>query len=217
VNGGQDLGGMDGFGAVQPEPNEPVFHQAWERRAFALTLAMSRPGGWTLDMSRFAREDRPPVEYLSLSYYEIWLAGLQRLLLERDLITEAELAEGLSLAPGWDGIVAVSPPAMAAALAEGTPTERPPPAPPRFAVGQRVRAVNQHPVGHTRLPRYVRGHVGTIERLQGCHVFADSSAMGLGEQPAWLYSVRFEAAELWGARGDPSTSISVDAWEPYLT
>lgn len=208
---------MDGFGAVRPEPNEPIFHEAWERRAFALTLAMARPGGWTLDMSRFAREDRPPVEYLSLSYYEIWLAGLQRLLLERDLITEAELAEGRSLAPGSDFIVAVSPPAMAAALAKGAPTERPPPAPPRFAVGQRVRAVNHHPVGHTRLPRYVRGHVGTIERLQGCHVFPDSSAMGLGEQPAWLYSVRFEAAELWGARGDPTTSISVDAWEAYLT
>ena len=87
---------------------------------------------------------------------------------------------------------------------------------PQFAIGATVRVRNMHPPGHTRLPRYVRGHVGTIERVRGCHVFPDSNASGAGENPQWLYSVCFEGRELWGADGDPTAKVSVDAWEPYL-
>src|SRR6478736_2959977 len=99
MDGAQDMGGVAGFGPVQAEPDEPVFHAEWERRAFALTLAMSRPGGWNIDMSRFAREDRPHDDYLSKSYYQIWLAGLERLITERGLVSAEEIAQGHALVP----------------------------------------------------------------------------------------------------------------------
>jgi len=89
-------------------------------------------------------------------------------------------------------------------------------APAKFKPGDRVRAKNIHPVTHTRLPRYVRGHVGTIERDHGCHVFPDSAATGAGDNPQWLYTVVFEGRELWGADADPSVKVSIDAFEPYL-
>src|SRR5512140_647767 len=99
MDGAHDVGGVAWSGPVQPEPNEPVFHAEWERRAFAITMAMARPGGWNIDMSRFAREDRPPADDLSTSYYQIWLAGLERLMLERGLIAPDEIDAGKSLHP----------------------------------------------------------------------------------------------------------------------
>lgn len=216
MNGAHDMGGMHGFGAVAPEREEPVFHAAWEPRAFAITLAMATPGGWNIDMSRAARESLPPAEYLAKSYYEIWIAGLERLMSERDLVGADEIAAGRSLRPAKPVKRILSADDVAKVLYRGAPTERPAPAPARFKVGDRVRARNIHPATHTRLPRYVRGHVGMIELLHGCHVFPDSNAIGAGENPQWLYTVRFEARELWGADADPRVKVSVDAWEPYL-
>lgn len=216
MNGGQDLGGMDGFGPVMPEPNEPTFHAEWERRAFALTLAMAMPGGWNLDMSRFARENRPPHEYLSMSYYQIWLAGLDALMKERGLIAEDEIEAGKALHPAKPVKRILSAADVAQTLHRGGPTERDTHTQAAFKAGDTVRAKTMHPAGHTRLPRYVRGHVGMIESVRGCHVFPDSNAMGKGEDPQWLYTVRFEGRELWGTDGDPTLTVSVDAWEPYL-
>ncbi len=216
MDGGQDMGGVPWSGAVTPEPNEPPFHAEWERRAFALTLAMSMPGGWNIDMSRFAREDRPPAEYRSKSYYQIWLAGLERLMLERKLVAEDEIAAGKSLHPVKPVTRILTSDGVAAMLHRGGPTERVTARPARFAVGARVRAKTINPPTHTRLPRYVRGHVGTIERVLGYHVFPDSNATGKGEDPQWLYTVTFNGAELWGEESDPTLDISVDAWEPYL-
>jgi nitrile hydratase len=213
MDGAHDMGGVGGFGPVQPEPDEPWFHADWERRAFALTLAMAKPGGWTIDMSRFAREDRP--DYLALSYYQIWLAGLERLLAERDLVRPDEIAAARPLHPA-KAVPVLQANDVAAMLRRGAPTLRPATQPARFVLGDRVRAKDIHPPGHTRLPRYVRGHLGLIELVHGCHVFADSSASGAGEAPQWLYTVTFDGDELWGADGDPSTRISVDAWESYL-
>jgi nitrile hydratase subunit beta len=215
VNGAHDMGGMDGFGSVEPEPNEPMFHAEWERRAFALTLAMARPGGWNLDMTRSARENRAPQNYLSKSYYEIWLAGLERLMAERGLITPDEVEAGRALTPR------TAAPVLAAGQVEptlirGGPSARPTMCPARYAVGNRVRAKDMHPKTHTRLPRYVRGHIGTVELVHGCHVFPDTNALGHGEQPQWLYTVSFDGRQLWGADGDPTTRISVDSWESYL-
>jgi nitrile hydratase beta subunit len=216
MNGAHDMGGVHGFGAVEPEPNEPVFHAEWERRAFAITVAMGATGEWNIDMSRFARENRSPVDYLGKSYYELWLAGLEQLLAGRGLVSAEELAAGHARgSPRPVGQI------LAAAdvdrvLSRGTAVAREPTAPARFKPGDRVRARNMHPSGHTRLPRYVRGHVGTIERVRGCHVFPDSNAKGAGENPQWLYAVRFDGRELWGAEGDPKLKVSVDAWEPYL-
>jgi nitrile hydratase subunit beta len=216
MDGAQDMGGVEGFGPVQPEPDEPVFHAEWERRAFALTLAMGMPGGWNIDMSRFAREDRPHQDYLGNSYYQIWLAGLERLMLERDLVSPDEIEAGRVLHPAKPVAKTLSAQGVAAMLHRGGPTERDAGRPARFAVGARIRAKTINPAAHTRLPRYVRGHIGMIERILGCHVFPDSNASGAGEDPQWLYTVTFEGRELWGDGADPSVKISVDAWEPYL-
>jgi len=216
MNGGQDLGGAHGHGPVRPEPNEPVFHAEWEKRAFALTLAMGAPGGWNIDMSRFARENRAPHEYLSMSYYQIWLAGLERLMAERGLVSPEEITAGHPIGTPKPVPRTLSATDVAKVLYRGGPTERETNTAPRFVVGDRVRAKNMHPATHTRLPRYVRGHVGTVERVLGCHVFPDSNSLGLGENPHWLYTVRFTGRELWGPDGDPSVTVSVDAWEPYL-
>jgi len=101
-------------------------------------------------------------------------------------------------------------------LSHGNPSEREAPRPAGFRVGDSVRAKNMHPVTHTRLPRYVRGHIGTVALLHGCHAFPDTRALGLGDEPQWLYTVRFDARELWGSDADPTLSVSVDAFEPYL-
>jgi nitrile hydratase len=216
VNGGQDLGGTHGHGPVKPEPNEPVFHDEWEKRAFALTLAMGAPGGWNIDMSRFARENRAPEQYLSMSYYQIWLAGLVTLLEERELVTEKEIGAGRTLSPPKPVKRILSPGDVAKVLYRGGPTERPTNTSAAFKVGDKVRMKNINPPTHTRLPRYVRGRVGTIDRVIGYQVFPDSNATGAGENPQWLYTVRFDGRELWGPEGDPTTKVSVDAWEPYL-
>jgi nitrile hydratase len=215
MEGAQDMGGVPWSGPVRPEPNEPAFHAEWERRAFALTLAMGRPGGWNIDMSRFAREDRPADEYLGMSYYQIWLAGLERLMLERGLVAPDEIEAGKPLHPAKPVARILTPGDVAAVLHRGGPTEREPKSPALFAVGDRVRTRMIHPPTHTRLPRYVRGHVGTIEMLHGVHVFPDSNSLGQ-ENPQWLYTVTFDGRELWGADGDASVKTSVDAWESYL-
>jgi nitrile hydratase subunit beta len=216
VNGPHDLGGAQGFGPVVPEPNEPWFHAEWERRVFSLVLAMGATGAWNLDMTRFARERIPPADYLASTYYDIWRKGLERLLVERGLATAEEISAGYSASAP----VSLPRKAMAAdvpaALAAGGPTERGAPAPALFKEGDRVRAKVMNPVGHTRLPRYVRGHIGKVTAVRGVHVFPDSSAMGHGEDPRWLYSVAFDARELWGDEARAGDEIRLDLWEPYL-
>lgn len=214
MNGGQDLGGMQGFGPVKPEQNEPVFHGDWEQRAFALTLAMGACGQWNLDTSRHARESMPPAAYLASSYYQIWLAGLEKLMLQADLVTEEELSTGELHVPGRD-VRCLRPEDVEPVLSRGGPVERPAPREASFAVGDQVRTINIHPRAHTRLPRYARARNGTIAAINGCHVFADTHAATGNEDPQWLYSVRFEAAELWGP-DTTASAVFVDCWEPYL-
>ena len=217
MNGAQDLGGMMGFGPVNPEPNEPPFHGDWEKRALAVTLACGALGEWNLDASRHARETLPPPEYLTSSYYEIWTKGLVKLLAARGLVTPEELEAGRSLAPPRS---TAKPPVtadrVAPMLARGGPCDREPAGPARFAVGDRVRSKVMNPTGHTRLPRYARGKAGVVESVHGAFVFPDTNAHGFGENPQWLYGVRFEGAELWGEGADPTVLVSVDCWEPYL-
>ena len=214
MNGGADLGGMHGFGPVAPEPNEPPFHDAWERRVFALTLAMGASGLWTIDESRFARESLPP-QYLAATYYQIWLAGLTRLLLAHGLVSEAELASGRpAVVPApVERLLAAGD--VAAVLAAGAPTDRAAPTPAAFGPGDRVRAKLMNPAGHTRAPRYVRGRVGRITAVHGVHVFPDANADCRGEAPAWLYGVTFAAVDLWGP-DTTAAEVSADLWEPYL-
>lgn len=219
MNGAQDMGGMQGFGPVQPDggPNggDPHFHEAWEKRAFALTLAMGATGSWNLDEARHARESLPPSDYLSFGYYRIWLEALIKLMRERALLNDAELADGSAHAPPRLLARRLQAPDVPAALARGGPTEREAPGPARFAIGQTVIARQLNPVGHTRLPRYVRGRRGTVLAAHGAHIFPDTHARGQGEQPCWLYTVRFDAHELWGS-DTTAASVCVDCWEPYL-
>ncbi len=216
MNGGQDLGGEHGFGPVVAEPNEPAFHEEWERRAFALTMAMAMPGGWNIDMGRFARENRDPAEYLTMSYYQLWFAGLEVLLKERELVSDDEIIVGHALKPPKPVKRFLRPDDVLKVLRRGGPTEREANTKAAFKPGDKVRAKNINPLTHTRLPRYVRGHAGVVERVIGFHVFPDSNAAGAGENPQWLYNVRFDGRELWGDGADPTVKVSVDAWEPYL-
>jgi nitrile hydratase subunit beta len=213
MNGVHDMGGMMGFGAIAPQPDEPRFHTDWERRVFALTLAMGATRQWNIDASRHARESLPPTQYLSSSYYQLWLAGLIRLLSANGLLSDTELQSGKSLNRSRP-IAPLQASDVASILARGTPYARPLSAPARFQLGERVRARNIHVSGHTRLPRYVRGRQGEILRVHGAFVFPDSNAHGRGEDPQWLYTVGFTAGELWGK--EEKASVNLDLWEPYL-
>jgi nitrile hydratase len=216
MNGVHDMGGMDGFGKVEPEPNEPVFHEPWEGRVMAMNRAMGAVGMWNIDIGRFSREMLPPHVYLASSYYRKWFLGLEQMLLERGLVDADEIASGHALRPGKPlrrGKFDVA--AVDRVMTRGS-FSRPAPARARFKPGDRVRAKNIHPVSHTRLPRYVRGHVGLVERLHGSHVFPDTVVAGQGESPQWLYTVCFDSRELWGPDADPTVKVSIDAFEPYL-
>jgi nitrile hydratase beta subunit len=215
MNGIHDMGGMHGFGSVEPEADEPVFHAEWERRAFAISRAMGAAGLWNIDETRFSRESIAPDVYLASSYYKKWLLGLEALLLQHKLVGADELTQGHSLRPG-----ATLPRKLLAAEVERAlwrrPYERPAPAPAQFKIGERVCAKNINPPTHTRLPRYVRGHAGVVERIHGCHVFPDAASTGAGERPQWLYTVVFQGVELWGTDADPMLKVSIEAFEPYL-
>lgn len=216
MNGAQDLGGMMGFGPVVPEPEDLRFHAEWEKRALAVTLAAAALGRWNIDTSRHARETLHPADYLSSSYYEIWTKGLEKLLQGAGLVSAAELKAGRAIDPPVPGQKVLQADQVAPALARGSNYQRPEAAPARFAVGDVVHTRNEHPTGHTRLPRYARGKTGEIERVHGVFILPDSNAHGRGESPQWLYTVRFDGRELWGEAADPTLTVSIDAWEGYL-
>ena len=215
MNGVHDMGGMHGMGPIQPEADEPVFHARWEARAFALARAMGAFGRWNIDASRHQRELIPAAEQLRMSYYERWLAGLTGLLLKHGFIDPQELASGKAAAGQATQTPALTAKRVPAFVAGGSPASRRSDSLPRFQSGQPVRARNLNPTGHTRLPRYVRGKTGAIDRVHGVFVFPDTNAHFLGEKPQHLYSVRFEAQELWGAQSTPG-AVYVDLWEDYL-
>lgn len=215
MNGPHDLGGQMGFGPVLPEPEGMPLHAAWEGRVLGLTLCAGALGYWNIDESRHARESLPPAIYYSASYFEIWLRALELLLLRHGLVEVEELTHGQAeAAPAHPRRLSAQ--AVAGVLAAGTHYARPQTAAPRFQAGARVRARNIHPRGHTRLPRYVRGHIGVVEAVHGGFVFPDTHAHGLGEAPEPLYTVVFEGSTLWGPQSEPGLRVSVDAWESYL-
>jgi nitrile hydratase beta subunit len=214
VNGVHDMGGMHGFGPVAPEPDEPVFHAEWERRAHALVIASPTRGN--IDAGRHQRELIPGPDYLRMTYYEKWFTALCEMLLRGGAVTADELASGVADASAPKATPRLSAAFVAPALSHRGSYLRTPSPQPAFEVGDKVRARNLNPTGHTRLPRYVRGRTGVVERRHGAHVFPDSNASGLGEDPRPLYAVRFTARELWGPEASARDSVSLDLWEPYL-
>ena len=212
--GPQDLGGRPGFGPINPEPNEPLFHAPWERRVLGFTLAMGATGSWTTDQSRHARETQAHETYWSSSYYEIWLTGLTKLMRERGMVTARDLSAQRCVDAPKPVKRVLKAADVAAVLAKGTQYDRATDTQPLFKVGDQVRAGEPRLSGHTRLPAYASCKKGEIVRVNGCHVFADSSADGLGDDPKWLYCVKFTAQELWGEAS--RDSVYLDLLEPYL-
>ena len=213
MNGAHDCGGMMGFGPVVAEDNEPVFHAPWEARMFALMSAIGDVGGWTLDEDRAACEAMEPGHYITASYYEHWLSGLEQLLQKHALASAGEIASGIAVGQGKPVTPTAAEDVWSAVTAPGG-YERDVAAQPLFRPGDRVRTRQMNPVHHTRLPRYLRGHVGEIIACHGAHVFPDSNSRGLGEDPRFLYTLRFRAADIWG--NGSRDLIHADLWEPYL-
>jgi nitrile hydratase len=217
MNGIHDMGGMHGMGPIRHEENEPVFHEKWEGRIYAINRAIGAWRKWNIDAGRYAIEQLPPADYLRMSYYEKWLARNIGLLVKHGLVAQEEIDTGKP-APGSQK---ATPPLTPANL-EPAAAQRPSYARPhagaeaRFKAGDRVRARKMNPTGHTRLPRYARGREGVIHRDHGIFVFPDTNAHFQGEQPQHLYSVQFRAQELWGESASPRDSVYLDLWDSYL-
>ena len=215
MNAVHDMGGMHGMGRVEIEKNEPVFHARWEARTYALAIAASFHRKWNIDMNRYSREQMPPARYLAESYYERWLFGLEKLLVEQGLVTATELEAGRAQARSRE-TRALRPPEVAAFLRDRLKARLDDNVPPKFKPGDRVIARNIHPVGHTRLPRYARGRHGVIDRDHGVFIFADTNAMSRDKKPQHLYGVRFAARELWGRDASARDSVYVLLWDDHL-
>ena len=214
MNGIHDMGGMQDMGPVRPEQNEPVFHAPWEGRVYAMYELID--GDWPPGSGRYQRELIPPADYLRMSYYERWLTALSELLVKSGMVTRAELETGVAETGNVKGRHMMRAEEVRPSIAAGSAATSEVPASPRFYVGERVRARNISPTGHTRLPRYARGRQGTIARDHGVFVFNDSLVQGSGPKPQHVYSVRFAARELWGAEAASADSVYVDLWDDHL-
>ena len=217
MNGVHDMGGMHGMGPIRHETNEPTFHERWEGRVYALArLLRTRPGLWSLDAFRHGLEVLPPADYLRMSYYERWVAWMQTTLVATGDVTQAEIESGTPAAGSPRKAVLVAPEAVDAMIDRRASARRSEAVAPRFKRGQRVRARNAHPAGHTRLPRYIRGKSGVILLDRGGFLLPDSCAHLRGDTPQHLYSVRFAARDVWGEQASPRDSIHLDMWDDYL-
>jgi nitrile hydratase len=211
MNGIHDMGGMQNMGQIAIEKNEPVFHAEWERRVFALNFAVD-------ETNRYEIELIPPADYLRMSYYEKWLVSLIETLKKIGVVTSAEIESGKAIGGAIKGRHVLSLAELATVTAPGWDPSSKLTATAHFQVGQRVRARTINPMGHTRLPRFARGKLGTIERDGGVEYLQDTDAQGHSEKkpPQHVYCVRFTARELWGEQANSHDSVYIDLWEDYL-
>jgi len=216
MDGIHDMGGMDGFGPIPIEQDEPVFHAPWEGRVWALNSALGALGKWNIDAGRYTMEQLDPALYLQSAYYQRWLCRTENILIAHDMVTRQELESPPERckvkSQGWalsvDEIFARQRQARSARVDEDVAAQ--------FKVGETVRARNIHPKGHTRIPRYVRGKTGVIDRDHGVFIFPDTNAVFAGKKPQHLYSVRFSAQEVWGPDAASADKVYVDMWDDYL-
>jgi nitrile hydratase len=212
MDGIHDLGGMEGFGAV--DVNAPPFRADWERRMWAIAKNTSAPD-WTLDWWRHMVERMEPATYLSVPYFEKWCLTYLTGFVSSGLFTLEEGASGI--AGSKEELAA--PKDLDALRRQLRDTdvsfELPIEDAPQLSLGDTVRARHDISAHHTRLPRYVRGHSGRVTVHHGAHVFPDLNAEGVrvGQH---LYTVEFSAAELWGSEADPRDVVALDLWESYL-
>jgi nitrile hydratase len=214
---------MDGFGPIHRETDEPVFHEPWESRVFAMFITgMGLPPVTGFDAARHGMERLDPVMYLTSSYYERWLAAMESRLTETGTLSREEIEARvqrfaddphLPIARRDDPVQAEG---LVNAFRIGRPAARKIRQKPRFAVGDKIVTGNLNPHGHTRLPRYARAKRGVIVAHRGAHVFPDSNAHGQGENPLHLYTVRIAGGELWGDSAEPNENVLIDLWESYL-
>lgn len=216
MNGVHDMGGTHGFGPVGPQGDEPVFHHAWEGRVFAMRLAASMLGRWNIDIGRHAVERMDPADYLASTYYERWLASLETLLIEAGLATREEIDSGVPAGAAPASLRVPAPNDVDRIAAKGRNFRVDADIEPRFGVGDPIVTRNDHPLGHTRLPRYARARHGVIERVHGVFIFADNSGSKLGDKPQHLYSVRFTARELFGPEAPAADRVLIDLWNDHL-
>lgn len=215
MNGVHDLGGMHGMGPVVIEPDEPVFHTDWERQVMGMLFPTMAAMGLTVDEFRHGIERMDPGHYLQSTYYEHWFESLVRHLTERGVVTQEELRSGIPAA-GPKATPMLPPEAVDTVLATGGSARMADDVEARFKPGDRVRARNISPTGHTRLPRYARGRVGRIEIDHGVFWTPDTVAHGLGQRPQHVYSVSFTARELWGDEASSLDTTRIDLWDDYL-
>lgn len=208
MDGIHDLGGMHGFGPIEREAEEPVFHARWEARMFALASAVPFVVPFGDDQFRREIERMAPEHYLRSSYYEKWFASVTALLREHGVFDDAPRAWPAPLAAGRVEAAILAGASQACPDATDVPR--------RFAVGDRVRTRRHMGRGHNRLPRYARGRIGTIEAVHGAFVVADKNAGSGDRTPETLYTVGFDAVELWGEEASPRDRLSLDLWDLYL-
>ena len=220
MNGVHDLGGMDGMGAIRYAPEEPTFHANWERQVFATVMVTMAQRQYNMDSFRHAIERMAPAQYLGVTYYERWLAAMEKRLVEEGVVLPDELADRIARYDAGElSIPDREEPALVSTMQsviEHGGSARRNDTPPAFGVGDVVRVRNINPSGHTRCPRYVRRAEGTVEDVYGTQVLPDANAHGDGGRAEPLYSVRFDGDELWGPDAEANTSMSVDLWESYL-
>lgn len=215
MNGIHDLGGMHGIGPVFRPASEPVFQHEWERRVMGLFPALFANGNFNVDEFRHGIERMGPCDYLQGTYYEHWLHTFETLLVEKGLVTVEELQSGKA-SSGKVTSPVLTTDIVESLLKTGASARVAEDVKPRFSVGDKVRAINQSTVGHTRLPRYVRGSTGTIAIDHGVFVTPDTVAHGQGEHPQHVYAVSFTAQELWGKNASSTDTVRVDLWDDYL-
>jgi nitrile hydratase beta subunit len=225
MNGIHDVGGADGFGPIDFEDDEPIFHAAWERSVFAFLHLIRRAGYYNLDEFRASIERMPPAAYLTTTYYQHWLHAFEEYLVRADPAFMEELNRRTTdyfehpetplpqALPSTEGLADY----LLNLVREGDSARRAVDRPAAFAVGESVRVSSTVPVNHTRKPGYVRGAVGEITASWGAFAFPDTSALQQGECPDYVYTVRFNSEDLYGAGiGDPTATVLVDLWESYL-
>ena len=215
MNSIHDLGGMDNIGPLNIEQDEPVFHADWERKTFALTLAVLATGACPVDEIRHMSELIPPADYLRFKYYEKWLRGLEFMLLKKNLVTDEELESGRAEAAAG-GLQAAAPETLQHIMNNRLPAFVDLDLEPKFKAGDAIIAKNINPPGHTRLPRYIRGKRGEVEMDHGVFLLPDANAHGEPERPQHVYGVRFSASELWGEDAPAGDSVHIDLFDDYM-
>jgi nitrile hydratase subunit beta len=217
----QDLGGRKGFGRVEIETNEPVYHEPWEGRVIAGILATIMAGLYNVDQFRAGIDDLDPASYMRMGYYHRWLHTLEVNCLAAGVFADQELESRLAgLAAGLEAPAPMAAdPRIAeqlrALVEQGASNEREAPGAPRFVRGARVRGRTLPRARHARIPGYAQGATGTVELVHGAFVFPDTNLRGEGENPEYVYGVRFGARDLW-PDAEEHASVLVDLWESYL-